>query len=421
MRNILSITEIKKTNNCIRIRFDTQGSLFKYFSNDWGEFFADYFEDISSAPNSIAVIPFVTNVLPIIWLTDSLLELDELDIDFYQCINSLRDAYANMYPMLKFNGHVTVNKLIDNKSRTESQQNKVISLFSGGLDAYSTLIAHRKEYPHLITVGGADVELNNTEGWNLIKNQTLDATKEFGLPQPFFIESNFRYFLNERELDALVVESKDGWWHGFQHGIGLLGLTAPIAYLHNIKLIYIASSFWEGIKMTCASDPTIDNKLEFCGTNIIHDQYDCSRQQKIRLLSEFLRYNKKQLFLRVCWKSHEGDNCCKCEKCYRTIFGLLAEGLNPEDFGFAGYKQYLSGAKKTVGGFMKESPVLRICWREVKERYDELQIYKDDKNFNWIYNLRFDQEYSKFYLVLRSFYRSTRSLGGQILRICHLR
>ena len=419
MRNKITITEIKKTDNCICIRLAVQGSLLQYFNEDV-EFFANYFEDVSSVPDSIAVIPFLTNVLPIIWLTDSLLELDELDIDFYQCINNLRDAYAKMYPILGFNGYVKVNKLIDNKTLADTKQ-KVLTLFSGGLDAYSTLIAHRAENPHLLTVCGADVGLNDFDGWNMVKQQTYYTTKEFNLPEPFFIKSNFRCFLNVTKLDVLVSKSNDGWWHGFQHGIGLLGLTAPIAYLHNIKLIYIASSFSNGVKITCASDPTIDNMLEFCGTNIIHDQYDCSRQKKIMLLSEYLKENQKHIFLRVCWKSHDGDNCCKCEKCYRTIFGLLAEGLNPEDFGFTNYKQYLSGAEKLVSGFMKESPVLRICWRDIQERYNELQIYKDDKNVNWIYNLRFDQNYSKFYLAVRSFYRSARSLIGKKLRACHLR
>ena len=417
MRQI-RVLQIQKKENVVTYNYEVSDDLQKYFVLN-NPIFVRYTEGIYAVPESILIIPFVVNVLPIAWLTDSTIIVNEIDSAFYYSIDKIKSGYANMYPAFCFKGKVKANRIVEQSIPIEKSDTGV--MFSGGLDAYSTLIAHCEEYPHLITVGGADVGLNNIEGWNLIKNQTLDATKEFGLPLPFFIESNFRYFLNERELDALVVESKDGWWHGFQHGIGLLGLTAPIAYLHNIKLIYIASSFWEGIKVTCASDPTIDNKLEFCGTNIIHDQYDCSRQQKIRLLSEFLKDNKKQLFLRVCWKSHEGDNCCKCEKCYRTIFGLLAEGLNPEEFGFNNYEQYLSGAEKLVCGFMKESPVLRIMWRNIQERYKELQIYKDDKNFNWIYNLRFDQEYSKFYLVLRSFYRSIRSLVGRILRKCHLR
>ena len=33
--------------------------------------------------------------------------------------------------------------------------------------------------------------------------------------------------------------------------------------------------------------------------------------------------------------SQEGDNCCMCEKCYRTMAGLWAEGENPENYGFS--------------------------------------------------------------------------------------
>lgn len=414
----IDLLQIEKKGFIVRYKYNVSKDLQKYFSlND--TLFIRYGENVESVPDSLLVVPFVANVLPIVWLTDAILSVNEIDSKFYSSIERIKSGYVQMYPDFSFNGNIEAKSVIENI--VSNGMSKTGVMFSGGLDAYSTLIAHRSENPHLLTVGGADVGVNDLDGWNLIKQQTYYATKEFDLPEPFFIESNFRHFIIETELDILVSKSNDGWWHGFQHGIGLLGLTAPIAYLHNIKLIYIASSFWNGTKITCASDPTIDNQLEFCETNIIHDQYDCSRQQKIILLSDFLKDNKKQLFLRVCWKSHDGDNCCKCEKCYRTIFGLLAEGLNPEDFGFTNYKQYLSGAEKIVSGFMKESPVLRIFWRDIQDRYNELQIYKDDKNFNWIYNLRFDQNYSKFYLAVRSFHRSARSLIGKILRTCHLR
>lgn len=414
----IRLLQIDKCEHIVQYKYVVSDDLKKYFILD-NPIFVKYDEGIGDVPDSLLAVPFVVNVLPIAWLTDSTIIVNEIDSVFYSSIDKIKSGYANMHPGFRFNGKVEANSIVEKSIPGENSATGV--MFSGGLDAFSTLIAHYEENPHLITIGGADVALNDTKGWNLIKQQTLDATKEFGLPKPFFIESNFRYFLNERELDLLVVDSKDGWWHGFQHGIGLLGLTAPIAHLYNINLIYIASSFWQGVRMTCASDPTIDNNLAFGSTSISHDQYDCSRQKKIKLLSEFWQNNKKEMFLRVCWKSHEGNNCCRCEKCYRTIVGLLAEGLDPEQFGFKGYKEHIGGAKRLVNGFMKESPVLRICWADVKNRYEELQIYKEDKNLNWIYNLRFDQNYSKFYYQMRNFYRSFRSFGGKILRVCHLK
>ena len=36
----------------------------------------------------------------------------------------------------------------------------------------------------------------------------------------------------------------------------------------------------------------------------------------------------------MCWESSGGSNCCNCEKCWRTILGVYAEGFDPREFGF---------------------------------------------------------------------------------------
>lgn len=38
--------------------------------------------------------------------------------------------------------------------------------------------------------------------------------------------------------------------------------------------------------------------------------------------------------MRVCWESTGGSNCCNCEKCWRTILALYAEGENSREYGF---------------------------------------------------------------------------------------
>jgi len=34
-------------------------------------------------------------------------------------------------------------------------------------------------------------------------------------------------------------------------------------------------------------------------------------------------------------RQYQTSNCCNCEKCYRTILAILAEGKNPNLFGFS--------------------------------------------------------------------------------------
>ena len=50
--------------------------------------------------------------------------------------------------------------------------------------------------------------------------------------------------------------------------------------------------------------------------------------------SSISRKNNKQIALRGCWDFTGGKNCCHCEKCYRTMLALFAEGEDPQKYGF---------------------------------------------------------------------------------------
>lgn len=69
----------------LEVDYDITKDLEDFFNMD-NKFKVEYGESIENVPKSIAVIPFVSNVLPIIWLTDSKLEIDELDKNYYDSI-----------------------------------------------------------------------------------------------------------------------------------------------------------------------------------------------------------------------------------------------------------------------------------------------------------------------------------------------
>ncbi len=118
--NKIIVTSISCTGKRIEVRFAVEGEIQKYFNTDI--FWAEYSEEISITPEGIAVIPFVCNVLPIVWLTDANLELPELDSDFFNSIEKFKQGYINMYPMLTFKGEVKTSRLF--KSETTTPPNK---------------------------------------------------------------------------------------------------------------------------------------------------------------------------------------------------------------------------------------------------------------------------------------------------------
>ena len=160
------------------------------------------------------------------------------------------------------------------------------AFFGGGVDAFATLIAHIAEKPTLMTLWGSDIPLKDTDGWEVVKNHTLKTAENFGL-QAIFVKTNFRELLNYIELNRLVKMSGDNYWHGFQHGIGIIGHAAPLAAKNGFSTIYIASSYTVNDNKTCASHPDIDGNVRFAGCNIIHDQYEYDRQAKVDHICSF--------------------------------------------------------------------------------------------------------------------------------------
>lgn len=326
----IKLIEIEKNKNKILYQYEISDNLKRYFTRY--DFFIEYPENIENVPDGVAAIPFVCNVLPIIWLTNSHLIINELDNNFLECISKIKQGYVDMYPDANFLGNIFVKNAID-YSYTPSEKCSVF--FSGGLDSYATLISHLDEKPILVSIWGSDVEVSNIDGWKKVEKLLNETSKKYDLNK-CIIRSSFREFDLEGRLENTFKSFlNDGWWHGVKHGIGLIGHVAPYAWLHRIKYQYIASSNCPSDgKVTCASHPSIDNQVRFCSCQVVHDGFEMSRQDKIKHIIKYSHQTNDYLQLRVCWKSKKGNNCCNCEKCFRTIMGFFVEGEDPKKYGF---------------------------------------------------------------------------------------
>ena len=357
----------------------------KQFFTDY-PFSITYQENIEIIPDSILCIPFVCSVLPIIWLTDSTLCVDEIDGDFYNCLSSLKNGYKQMFPESEFSGKLQYNKIINNISNG----NEKAMFYSGGLDSINTLCRHYEENPDLLSIWGSDIDYENENGWSKVQKVLLETADRFKLKY-VVIHSSFRKFDNEIELDKKFSKQlRDGWWHGVKHGIALLGNVAPYAYLHGINTMYIASSNCKEDKnVRCASNPLTDNCVRFCGCHVVHDGFEHNRQEKIHNIVNFKRIKQIKLPFHVCWESQSGNNCCHCEKCYRTMIGLVAENENPEEYGFLEYLKYIeSFYSYMVENKHTNKAVLSRQWgyiqKALKHNEHILKKRRDWKYIKWL-------------------------------------
>lgn len=328
------LNEIVVKKNRVDFKYSKPKKLARFFDKKQN-FFYEYPTDIdfSDVPKSILVIPFVMNFMPLTWLSGVTLEVAELDDSFYNALPEILKGLKKVYYDVEFTGKLHVKNVQKNNNKTDG---KPVVLFSGGVDAVSTLISHIEEAPVLINVWGADILLDDYSDHQVIERDLMNFTKQLNLDF-FFIKSSLRWCFNEEELHKEYMPIlKDTWWHGIQHSIGLLSLLAPYDYIKNVSINYIASSFTEkevGI-IRCVNYPFIDNKVRMMNTICIHDGFEYKRIDKIRNIVDFCNQSNKFIKLKVCFNPVNGENCCKCEKCKRTIAAILAVNGNPVQLGF---------------------------------------------------------------------------------------
>lgn len=390
MDNTFKLRSVNKHNNRLDFDYEIKGDWQKHFKLS-NKLFIEYGCNIEKVPDSVAVIPLVCNILPIAWLCDAEIILEELDEDFYTNLDSIKKGYEDMYPMLNFSGKLTVSNIVKNQN-TDTENCSAV-LFSGGVDAYTTLLRHIKEKPCLVSLWGADVKLNDTEGWEKVNGHIQSVAEEYRLTY-IFVKTNFREILNDGTLGMLVRKSGDGWWHGFQHGIGIISHVAPVAYVYSAKTTYIASSHPRRMKgqYTCASDPTIDNHVSFCGCRTIHDGDEMDRQEKVRYLVSKKR-GGNPIKLRVCWEAPGGGNCCACEKCYRTILEIISEGEDPNHFGFTWGKKNVKQCRRDLKYKIR---IAQFMWNQYylpiqKMMRINAENIPDIKNYEWIQKIDFSK------------------------------
>ena len=373
---------IEKDNTIIRYSFSVSKSLECFFSNK--DFIIEYSENLEAVPDAVAAIPFVSNVLPIIWLTDAKLIVPELDAAFYNCIPEVKKGYIDMYPETSFGGEIEIGKIVPNERA--AIPGKCAMFYSGGVDSMETLYRHLPEKPLLVSIWGSDIRYDNEKGWRLLRQALKEAADHFNL-EIVEIRSTFREFDHENALDKTFGEQlQRNYWYGIKHAMGLLGHVAVIAYFNRLSTFYIASSNCPADgAIRCASDPRTDNHIRFASCRVIHDGFELTRQDKLRNIVQFSNNAKSILPLHVCWETQTGKNCCKCEKCYRTMTGLILENADPVDYGFPDVEKELPLMQERMAFGGNHAPkTWNRLHADVKARQSQLKKNPFWKDIKWL-------------------------------------
>lgn len=381
--------------------FSCDESLSPYFKTK--RMFIEYPLDISSVPDSILTIPFIASILGISWLENCNIYVPELDETYYYSLRETRAAYQDMYYDAQLRGRVVPCKIIKNEL---PESNNSILLFGGGVDAHCSFIRNQSKVAHII----------NIQGWQHIPEDVDSAAEadrehceEFAQRMNIdfiYVTSNFASFINSQYFEKRYKSTlHDGWWHGIQHSMAFIAISIVVAYKLGISNLIIASSCTTGRKRPCGSFITTDTSFRFAGNGRVeHDAFELNRQQKMKVIVDYQKQSGVPYPLKVC--SFNDKNCCECEKCFRTILEIVAEGGYVRDFGFnidGSLTEYFKDVMSRRLALWGVDFELNIYWKDSIQRMNENMSQIKDKEFvDWVSNYDFLSMKKK---ALRKYYK----------------
>jgi len=305
----------------------------KYLRRD---FFVAFESDaiLEGQDEAIITIPFLLNVIPIVWFSGETYRIESLDAELAVSLERVRGGMRRLFPDHEWNGELQPDRIVTLPIPPDAGATGV--LFSGGVDSTYTSLRHKENQQLLITVLG-HLALS-AWGDKSAYEAAVEYTRMFAAQHGqtcAFIDSNLYGFIDYTKLRAPQLNI--AIWHGsVQHGLGLAGLCAPLLHHHGVRRLLVASCESDYLGIPWATSPEILDRLRWSGVGVNSDGVGAARQQKLHFIhSVSSTAAKRNPSLNVCLSSVAGyKNCCRCEKCLRTIVGLISEGARPRDYSF---------------------------------------------------------------------------------------
>ena len=172
----IKINKVICKKNTISYEYEMTDNL-KPFFNLNKKLEIEYPTDVSKVPYEVAVIPFITGILPMVFLENIKVYVDKIDKDFYDSLENLRNAYKKMLPKGNWKGRIIANKIVDLNNNSKIGNSAM--LYSGGVNSTYSAILHKKEQPDFAFILGADILQDNAKNWNIAKTVLEDNAKIF--------------------------------------------------------------------------------------------------------------------------------------------------------------------------------------------------------------------------------------------------
>lgn len=188
---------------------------------------------------------------------------------------------------------------------------KVASFFSGGVDSFFTWYKGMEQISDVVFIHGFDMSIKALERRAIVSEKISEAAAEMGVG------------LVEVETNLTTIVREYGDWLRHGHGLGMIAVSRVLG--HDISEIRIPGSYSIDQQRPWGSWLATDQLFSDQRLKVVHDACVATRADKVESLS---RCDTALKYLRVCSEKKAGNvyNCCRCEKCLRTMVSLYAFG-----------------------------------------------------------------------------------------------
>jgi hypothetical protein len=385
----LIIDRLEVDDGTLECSVRPSADLERFFTGE--PFRTDYDVPIADVPDGVLAIPVLAQVCPVAWANGADVYVDEVDARFARALSDVEESLCRMHDFLE-GGTLYARRTIE---PTPPAGDGSGLLFTGGVDSTCSYVRHREESPTLISVRGWTITPDEADDgkWAALRDRVSRFADDRDLGTAF-VESNMLSVLDHPMLLAHYKRYVDGgWYSSVGHGLGLLGLCAPLAYARGLTDLYVAATHWEGIDLEWGSRPDVDERVRWTGTRCHHDAYELTRQERVDVIADYVREEDPDLQLQTCNDRMDG-NCGACEKCYRTAIGLRLAGLEPSAHGYPfSDADYDDLRRALADGEWVLGQDERYMWADIRERARETEPTSSAERafFEWLEAVDLDE------------------------------
>lgn len=260
---------------------------------------------LTEQPGLEAAVPLA--LLPAMKLGQPIHVMGAVSETFLKGVRRVIDHYASSFEEFSI---VPITADSYYQAKPETSQRKA-SFFSGGVDSFFTLLKARDELTDIITIRGFDMSLSDCDRWQKTSSSAQIVANELNI-QLHEVESNFGSIIKEF-----------GSWVEHGHGMALACVARSLAGL--LGEIRVPGSDDIDHQVPWGSSIFTDPQYSDERLSVVHDTCSATRADKIVFLSTKPLALK---YLRVCpgIKNDGNYNCCRCEKCLRSMVTFYAIG-----------------------------------------------------------------------------------------------